>query len=206
MRPIVLRIVFLFLASTLVGAAQQSAPAASAPAPQTPRPRKTSTPEQLAFRAAQTEYDAKLATLRTAALAAFDAEAARQKAAPCPNAVTTYDQNMCLAHEVDLTEVNHNKFTTALRAMLALPEPRQPGVPYPLSGPSGPAATPETSTAAFDKSAVAWNAYAKAECDAVDTEWRSGTIVNAMVLTCELRLLRDHLHELDTAYYTLHPD
>ena len=112
---------------------------------------------------------------------------------------------MCLAHEGEITGHNYKTFTQALRAMLAYPVPPMPGMPNPMMGPSGPEATPATNTAAFDKAEAAWQAYARAECDATDTYWRGGTIVNSMDEECELRIYRARLHELDTFYSITHP-
>ncbi len=75
----------------------------------------------------------------------------------------------------------------------------------PIQGPSGIEATPATNTAAFDAAESAWQTYATAECSAVDTYWRGGTIVNSMVSECDLRLARARLRELDTVYSISHP-
>jgi uncharacterized protein YecT (DUF1311 family) len=168
--------------------------------PQQPRPKKILTPDQIAYQQQMKTYNAQVDTLRADANSAYSAEIAREKAGDCPNAVSTYDINMCLAHENDVTDANYKAYTSALRAMLALPYPSTPGIETPIMGPTGPAATPVTNTAAFDAAELAWHAYATAECNAVDTLWRSGTIVNAMVGYCELRMTRGRLHELDDAY------
>jgi uncharacterized protein YecT (DUF1311 family) len=135
---------------------------------------------------------------RNAANAAYATEAAREKAGTCPNATTTYDINMCLAHEVEITRANYKAFTTALRAMLA-PTPGDDDIPFD-GGPTGPAVTSAAKAAAFDAAESAWQTYATAECRAVDTFWRGGTIVNSMVDYCSLRLTRARLHELNDAY------
>src|ERR1035437_6952341 len=129
--------------------------AAAQTSPQQPHPQKVLTPEQIAS-------------------AAYTAEMAREKAGDCPNAKSTYAINMCLAHEDELTGANLKAFAAAIRAMLAPASPGEPEEPY--IGPTGTAATPATNTAAFDKAQAAWQAYATAECDAVDTYWRGGTI------------------------------
>jgi uncharacterized protein YecT (DUF1311 family) len=131
---------------------------------------------------------------------------AREKAPACPNATNTYDENMCLAHENDLTEANYQTFTKALRAILALPYPTVSGGSEPVMGPTGPEATPATNTAAFDAAESVWQTYAASQCKAVDTLWRGGTIVNAMVMECALRQSRNRLRELNVAYSNeLHP-
>jgi uncharacterized protein YecT (DUF1311 family) len=173
---------------------------ANAQIPANNHPKKVLTPEQLAYQQAIKEYNAKSKELRAAAIAAYNAELAREKAPECPDADNTRDINMCLGHEVELTEANYKAFTTALRGMLALPEPAVPGAPTPYMGPTGPEGTPATNTAAFDAAESAWQAYAKAECSAMDTLWRGGTIVNSIVAECELRMARARMHELDNAY------
>jgi uncharacterized protein YecT (DUF1311 family) len=168
--------------------------------PQQPRPKKVLTPEQVVYQAQMKTYYAELFHLRDAANSAYTAEAAREKAGDCPNVATTYDSVMCLSKEGDITDANYKAFTSTLRAMLALPAPTFPGETTPSVGPSGREATPATNTAAFDTSEAAWQTYAKAQCDAVDTLWRGGTIVNSMVGECNLRMARARLHELNDAY------
>jgi uncharacterized protein YecT (DUF1311 family) len=180
--------------------------AAAQTTPQPARPKKVLTPDQIAYQQDLKTYRAQADTIRSAATAAFVAEAAREKAPECPNASTTYDINMCLSHENDLTDANYKAFTTAVRAILALPFPAPLGAKDDSMGPTGPEGTPATNTAAFDAAESAWHTYATAECKAVDTLWRGGTIVNSMVGECDLRMTRARLHELDTAYsLDLHP-
>ena len=179
---------------SVCGAAQQT------------RPKKVLTPEQVAYEQEMKAYNERQAEIRKAANSAYDSEMAREKAPTCAGVWTTYDVNMCLAREQEISEATYKAFTSALRQMLASARPTWPGETVPYVGPTGPAATPETSTAAFEKAESAWKVYAEAECRAVDTEWRSGTIVNSMVSECELRLLRARMHELNTAYDNwLHP-
>ena len=176
---------------------------AQTPAPN--RPRKVLTPEQIAYQTQLKTYNAERLHLRDAANAAYVAEIAREKAGDCPNVTTTYDINVCIGRKADTTRANYKAFTTALRAMLDLLDPAVPGEDKPYIGPTGPAATPATNTAAFDKAEAAWQTYETAECNAVDTFWRGGTIVNAMVGECDLRQTRNRLPELDTVYSVTHP-
>jgi uncharacterized protein YecT (DUF1311 family) len=194
-----MRTTILCLALIPALAAAQTAPQ---PAPSAPRPKKVLTPDQIAYQAQMKVYYAEHARLATAATS-YTAEMAREKADACPNATAAYDINLCLAHEDEITDANYRAFTAAVRAMLALPQPTFPGETTPYVGPTGPEATPATNTAAFDAAEAAWHAYATAECNAVDTLWRSGTIVNAMVGYCELRMARTRLHELNDAYEML---
>jgi uncharacterized protein YecT (DUF1311 family) len=128
-------------------------------------------------------------TAKAAANAAFTAETTREKAGDCPNASTTFAINQCL-------DANYKVFTASLRAMLAA----YPSTDPPAQGPTGPEATAETATSAFDAAETAWQAYRKAECNAVDVLWRGGTIVNSMVGYCWLRVTRSRMHELNDAY------
>ena len=178
--------------------AMAAATLAQTPSPS--RPRKVLTPEQVAYQSQLKTYNAERLHLRDAANGAYTAEIAREKAGDCSNVTTTYDINMCIGREADTTRANYKTFTTALRAMLDLRDPAMPGEDKPYIGPTGPAATPATNTAAFDKAEAAWQTYETAECNAVDTFWRGGTIVNSMVGDCYQRLTRARLHELDSAY------
>jgi uncharacterized protein YecT (DUF1311 family) len=135
-------------------------------------------------------------TAKASANAAFAAEAAREKAGDCPNVSTTFAINQCLGREAEITDANYKAFTTSLRAMLAA----LPATDPPAQGPTGPEATAQTATAAFDASETAWQIYRKAECNAVDVQWRGGTIVNSMVGYCWLRVTRSRMHELNDAY------
>ena len=68
--------------------------AAAQTTPQPARPKKVLTPDQIAYQQDLKTYRAQADTIRSAATAAFVAEAAREKAPECPNASTTYDINM----------------------------------------------------------------------------------------------------------------
>jgi uncharacterized protein YecT (DUF1311 family) len=125
---------------------------------------------------------------------------AREKAPLCPDAKNTLTLNQCVLHEMELTTSNYKAYIEAVRAMLARPAPPIPDMSGPAVGPSGPEATPATDTAAFDKAETAWQTYAAAECGAVDTHWRGGTIVNFEIGSCHLRLTRARMDELDAVY------
>ena len=98
-----------------------------------PRPRKVLTPEQIAYQQASKNYNTQRNKLRSSAIAAYSAEMASEKAPECPNANATYDINMCLSHQADLHDANYKAFTTALRSMLALPQPVMPTGPRYIS-------------------------------------------------------------------------
>jgi uncharacterized protein YecT (DUF1311 family) len=135
-------------------------------------------------------------TAKASANAAFAAEAARENAGDCPNAATTLAINRCLDRETAITDANYKAFATSLRAMLAA----LPSDAPPAQGPTGPEATAQTATAAFDAAEAAWQTYRNAECNAVGVQWRGGTIVNSMVGYCWLRVTRSRMHELNDAY------
>jgi uncharacterized protein YecT (DUF1311 family) len=166
----------------------------------TPPPQRLASPNGAAYQALLKTYNAQADRLRSRAKSALAAETARESQAPCPNAVVNVEIDNCMAHENAITTANLKIFTSALRQLLALPAPPIPGMSYPIMGPSGAEATPATNTAAFDKTEATWPAYAKAECDAEDTEWRGGTIVNLIDGRCKLRQSRARLHELRTLY------
>jgi uncharacterized protein YecT (DUF1311 family) len=192
----VLRSCFLTLCISACALAQSQS--------QTTRPKKVLTPGQIAFQQNLKTYRAEMDRLRASANAALAAESTRENAPECPNANTTFDTNVCLSHEVNLTEDNFKAFAADIRAMLAATAPRFPGQPeIPDIGPTSPSATSATNTAAFDKSEASWQAYAADECSAVDTFWRGGTIVNSMVGECNLRVTRARMHELAAAYSDL---
>ena len=159
-----------------------------------------STPERRAFEADMAAYSAETARLSVAANTASNAEAKRETILSCTHADNTPAYTECLLHEARLTDVNYKAVLSALRAILALPVPRGPGMPEKSSGPSGPIATPAANTAALDAAEAAWHTYADAECNAVDTEWRGGTIVNAKYHECTVRVVRARLRELASAY------
>jgi len=194
MRPLILALFAATLIPTLASA-QTAAP----PPPQ--RPNKTLTLEQAAYKKAIDDFGDQSVKLHAAALAAYNTEIAREKAPRCPGADNTYAINMCLAHENELTDANYKAFVQAVRALIALSAPEIPD----MSGPTGPSRTSATETAAFDKAEAAWQAYYVAECGAVDTHWRGGTIVNAMDAECGLRLAHARMHELDQVYSITHP-
>ena len=162
-------------------------------------PKKVLTPEQRAYQLRANAFFAERARLGTQAKTVYDAELAREKAPECPHADNTRSINECLAHEVEITQANYKAFVAAIRSMLGLASPDEPG-PNDPDGPTGHPGTPATNTAAFDAAESAWQAYAKAECSAMDTLWRGGTIVNSIDMECDLRMARARMHELNTAY------
>ena len=195
MRTLVLPLCVLTTAFALA----QTAPQTAAPAP---HPQKALTPQQEAYKKAIDDFGEQSVKLQAAALAAYNAELAREKAPRCPGANNTRAINECLSHENELTRANYKAFVQAVRALIALSAPEIPD----MSGPTGPSRTSATETAAFDKAEAAWQAYASAECsEVVDTHWRGGTIVDAMDLECGLRLARARMHELNDVYSITHP-
>jgi hypothetical protein len=168
----------------------------------TPPPQNFLDPDQRAYQQAVTTYNTQAEAFRAAAKAALFAESQREKDAICPAAMDIPQISDCIAHENALTTANYQAFTSALRSLLALPQPPAPGGSYPVQGISGPQAIPVSSVTPFDASESAWQPYAKAECSAVDSQWHSAgpSDVNIYVGECTLRHSRARMHELAGVY------
>ena len=166
-----MRATLLALLLTATFAAAQTSPSSPQGPPPSP-PQNVPNSAQLVYQAAENSYNAQADAFRAAAKAAFAAEGTHEAAFICPNVANPSEMNDCVAHENAVTTANYQAFTAALRSLLALPEPPEPGVTNPVQGVSGPQATPASSTAAFDAAESAWQAYIKAECSAEDAEWR----------------------------------
>jgi uncharacterized protein YecT (DUF1311 family) len=184
----------VFLASLLFSAVAQQ--------PAT-KPKKVLTPEQQEYQTRMREVWVQSDALRTKAKAAFDNEMAREKAGDCPNAMSTYDINVCYSNAAWIADNNLKDFDDALRAILGLHEPKMPGQ-LPLGGTlAGP--TPEQRVAEFDKVEAQWSAYADTACTAASNQYYGGTIAPYMHISCHIRLVRNHLRELNFIYEVTHP-
>ncbi|HWG18110.1 MAG TPA: lysozyme inhibitor LprI family protein [Acidobacteriaceae bacterium] len=192
MRPLVLA-----LAAALIPALTL-AQTTTQPPPQ--RPKQALTPQQEAYRKAIVDFAEQSDKLQATAKIAYSAETKRGTANICPNANNTVAINECILHEMALTSANYKAYAEAIRALLALPTPDIPDMPNPYQGPTGQMSTSATETAAFDKAEAAWQNYVSAECGAVDTHWRGGTIVNFEIGECHIRLARDRMNELESVY------
>jgi len=170
----------------------------------TTRPKKVLTPEQQEYQAKLHEVWAQRDALRAKAKAAYDDEMAREKAGDCPNAVTTYDANMCYGKASDQTDKNLKTLEDALRAMLGLQEPAMPGV-APTAAVNSRVLTPGQKVAEFDQIETQWSAYTGTACSAVYHWFEGGTGGPAAQMECHLRLVRNHFRELDSIYEVTHP-
>ena len=142
------------------------------------------------------KYSAQIAAFKTIARSKYSDEQARQKSGDCPKAMTTYDIEMCLGAELEKTGGNYKGYTDALRSIEALQTPDETSAP----GPTGTALTSTERTKEFDSVESAWQAYQKAQCAAAYDAYKGGTIAPVMQVTCELRLFRDHMTELESIY------
>src|SRR5438552_3076348 len=70
------------------------------------RPKKVLTPEQKVYQQQWKEYMVKRHILQAHAKQVFEAEMVREKAKDCPNAGSTYDDNICFSKQVTITEEN----------------------------------------------------------------------------------------------------
>lgn len=106
-------------------------------------------------------------------------------AAPCVDAKTTVDMNLCLARASNAAELELNRYLVAARKR---------------------AATDGLAVAkAFDEAQGRWSAWRKGECDAVYAHWQGGTIRGAMLLNCRIALTEARTHWLWKTWLT-YPD
>ncbi|UYY76163.1 lysozyme inhibitor LprI family protein [Sphingomonas sp. R1] len=106
-------------------------------------------------------------------------------AAPCADAKTTVDMNLCLARGSNAAEVEMNRYLVAARKRAA--------------------ADGLAVTKAFDEAQGRWIAWRKGECDAVYAHWQGGTIRNAALLTCRIALTEARTRQLWKTWLT-YPD
>ena len=172
----------------------------SAPA----KPKKVLTPEQIALQQQARETMARRQNLQAQAKRVFDSEMARENAGDCPNAKTTADFNICFSDEGTTTEKNLTRFEGIIRALI-LPEPHLPAQPdaqpgQPVKGIGGPALTPQQHAAEFEQLEQGWRKYRDTACTAAFHQFDGGTGGPSFEGQCELKLARDHMHELDLIY------
>ena len=153
-------------------------------------------PSKAALRKEWQEYSSQLQELKKVSRAAYSDEEAREKAGDCPEAKSTYDMNVCLGKEVGKTAVNYKAYTDALRSVEGLASPAESQG----AGPTGNSLTPGERVSEFDRVESAWRAYYEAECSAAYDAYKGGTIAPSIELTCRLRLMRDHMHELESIF------
>src|SRR5215831_4968362 len=140
------------------------------------------------------EFPAQPGSFRKQAAAAFDREMERDKTGDCPDAHTTYDEINCLGKTIEITNSNYKAYIGALRSFLGLRTSREETA----SGPAGKPLTGEEGVKEFDEVEALWQKYRSAQTSAVYDHWKGGTIAPVMAASCELRLLRNHMRELDS--------
>lgn len=162
-------------------------------------PKKILTPEQQAYQQKLKEVRVKRDSLQAEAGRLFESEMAREKAGDCSDAGTTYDFNVCFGKAVDLTDRNLRAYQSALRDLLSLEYPE----PQPTTGPAGPVQTPAQSAEEFDRVEKAWLSYLDIAGSAAFHQFGGGTGGPSAEMECHLRLVRNHMRELDGIYFML---
>lgn len=122
---------------------------------------------------------------------AWDREMAREKAGDCPDARTTYDENMCLTREVGITQNNLNAYVAAFRQIFASGDDADRS-----SGSTGTPQSRDEFSKEFDDVEAKWGSYKTAMCRAAFDESKGGTIAPSQSSRCELQLMRSHMREL----------
>jgi uncharacterized protein YecT (DUF1311 family) len=71
-------------------------------------------------------------------------------------------------------------------------------------GPTGKSLTAEDRVREFDEVESAWRTYYKAQCSAAYHAYTGGSIAPNMEGTCQIRLMRDRMRELEGIYQFMH--
>ena len=168
-----------------------------------PAPKTIPTREQeQAFHQQMKRFEAERLRLQAKANEAFDSEMALEKAGDCPDAVGTFEHNVCYLKVLAVMDQNLKTYTGAIRDMLSL---KAPDSGYPASpGPDGMPLTDEEHGAEFDRLEHAWRPYLDAACTAAHHQYGGGTGGPGAELECRVRLTRGHMKDLDDIYYMLH--
>lgn len=103
------------------------------------------------------------------------------KALDCDNAMTTLDINQCAAMELASAQAELSRYVEA-SVMHHADDPEL--------------------VAAIEASQQAWQTYVTAQCDAVYTKWRDGTIRGVMALTCKTELTQQRTRTLWESFLT----
>jgi len=123
-----------------------------------------------------------IASAQDAANKAFAAEMARE-GKDCPNVNTTLEENECLKTAAETTRANFTAFYDNLKKLISL-DP--------------------SSVAALDDSQKAWTAYRDKACGAIHEFFRDGTIAPSADMSCDIRLTRSRMRDLNAMYLPLH--
>jgi hypothetical protein len=162
------------------------------------RPAKILTPEQQAYQRQVQALEAKRDQLRRQAKEAFAAEMAREKAGDCPEAQNTRDFNTCFGDAASIADQHLKAYEEALKAIVALRY--DTSSPTPPLDMAGPAQTPEQDAAEFVNLEKLWRGYLDAASTAAFHQFDGGTGGPSFELETHLRLVRDHMRELDMLY------
>ncbi|MGI4829819.1 MAG: hypothetical protein ACRYFU_16735 [Janthinobacterium lividum] len=162
---------------------------------------KMFTPEQLAAQKRYAVYEAKRTQLRALAEDAFKAEMILEKKGDCTSAQTDYEFNVCFGRAVDVADQHMKTYEQALSQLLVLEPPgatlsNTPSMP----GPAGPSRTPAQDLIEFQNIEELWHTYLKAAPEAAFHQFDGGTGGPSFELETHLRLVRDHLRELNDIY------
>ncbi len=152
-------------------------------------PTMTQTASQQGVKAPDNRSD-----FRKQAVEAFDREMAREKAGDCPDARTTYEDNICLGKDIETAKANYKAYVGALRSLLGLPSGSD------ATGPTGKPLSAEEQVKEFDEAEALWQKYLTAHSSFAFDVWRGGTIAPSMSTRCELQALRDRMRELDRVF------
>ena len=114
--------------------------------------------------------------------------AASVAVAPAPKCPgdTTLQINDCRRAELTAAEQDLARYLAAARQRLTSEAADDEGA--------------KAALADLNKTETVWEAYRRAQCDAVYDYWQSGTIRTVMALTCEVDLTRQHTHAVWSAW------
>jgi len=121
-------------------------------------------------------------SLRAQAKQSFDAEIAREKSGDCSNATTTYDSNICYGKAAAAAEQSLKIFESSVHDLLNLTAPE--------------------AAVEFSRVEGLWHTYLDAAASAAFHQFQGGTGGASFELETRIRLVRSHLRELDTVYYS----
>lgn len=142
------------------------------------------------------KYRVELQRLKELARSAYSDEYSREKIEDCPDAKSNYDLVMCFSKEIGNTKKNYENYTHALRAIEALVIPGEPFT----GGPTGTSPTAEERTEEFDAVESTWLTLQKAQCSAAFNAYKGGTIAPIVAASCQLKMMRDRMQELESIY------
>ncbi len=133
--------------------------------------------------------------LRRQANGILDREMQRAKDGDCDSAATNAAINQCLTQRVAITDLNLKTYENALRGLLAL----EPG----SNGQTASSAPQVSRTQEFDQMEREWRAYLNAATTAASNQLDEGSGAASTGMLTRLQLVRGHMKELDTIYFSL---